>query len=131
MKRIMLVIFLLGILFCSSLNSIPSEAVQKTTSTTDRPYHIITNGNFTKGTKFFMHSILPLPNQMYFSLLGIVKYETGETTITNTDTGKTVERNGAHTVIFYRFYGPLSNVNSSSGIASFEGDAKLAMAIGG
>ena len=136
MKRIILVIFVLGILFSSSLNSIPSEEMQKTNTPAERQYQIITNGttcpmNVIPGTGWFcfFQLIRPWPDQMYYSFFGLINYEAGTTTIKDTITGETVQRVGAHKVLFYNFYGPVSSFEAYT--VSLEGNAVFAMVIGG
>lgn len=103
----------------------------------NRFYQIDTNGTtkpfdrIMPGTGWFciFQMLQPFPDQMYFSLFGCINYEEGLTTITNTDTGETIQRDGTHKVIFYNFYGPVSSFNLHD--VAIEGDAVFAMVIGG
>lgn len=102
----------------------------------ERSFHIETAGttcpmNNMPGTGWacIFHLIRPWPDQMYYSFFGFINYENGTTTIEDTSTGETMHREGAHKVLFYNFYGPVSSFKSHT--VSLEGNVIFATVIGG
>jgi len=101
-----------------------------------RPFQISTSGVtcpmriiHNTGWLCIFQMLQPWPDQMYFSLFGIINYENGTTTIVDNNAGETVQKEGAHKVLFYNFYGPVSSFGVYN--VSVEGDAAFAMVIGG
>ena len=112
------------------------QAEKAETISKERTFQIATNGTtcpmkVIPGTGWFcfFQLIRPWPDQMYFSFFGFINYENGTTTIKDTSTGETVHREGAHKVLFYNFYGPVSSFKSYT--VSLQGNALFAMVIGG
>ncbi len=102
----------------------------------ERPFHISTSGVtcpmriiHNTGWLCVFQMLQPWPDQMYFSLFVFINYENGTTTIVDNNTGETVQKEGAHKVLFYNFYGPVSSFGGYN--VSVEGDAAFAMVIGG
>jgi hypothetical protein len=135
MKKILLILIILVHLFFLSCNQAVTAEIQESINSTDRIYSICTHGEtqqksvLSLGWIFIQHMLKPWPDQTYYTLLGIVFYSEGETTICNTITNETISCEGAHTVIFYKFYGPISSVEKRN--VSFEGNAVYATIIGG
>ena len=122
-------ICMLLIICVSSIETIqgkPNEEVNPI----NRPFYLKTSGTI-KSTLFILHMFEPWPDQTYFTLFGLIFYKNGNTTITNTNTGKTYDYEGEHIVMFYKFLGPVSDANGEDSTVTFEGNAVVAVGVGG
>lgn len=135
MKKIfgIFVCILLILCFTSTAAQVQKPEIRKSD---ERSFHISTLGitcpmRGIPGTGWLciFQMLQPWPDQMYFSLFGIINYENGTTTIVDNNTGETVQQEGAHKVLFYNFYGPVSSFDYYN--VSVEGNAAFAMVIGG
>ncbi|MEA3458773.1 MAG: hypothetical protein U9R21_08875 [Candidatus Thermoplasmatota archaeon] len=135
MKKIfgIFVCILLILCFTSTAVQVQKPEIGKSD---ERPFHISTLGitcpmGGIPGTGWIcsFRMLQPWPDGMYFSLFAFINYENGTTTIINNDTGETIQKEGAHKVLFYKFYGPVSSFGRYN--VSVEGNAAFAMVIGG
>jgi hypothetical protein len=131
-KEIMgrLMVSVLCVFFIVLLSSVPvtSSEVNESVYPCERPYYIETSGLTKTPLRFLLinHMFKPWPDQLYSTMFGIIFYEAGNTTITNTQTSETMQYEGEHIVIFYKFLGPVSKANNDSPTVAFEGNTVYA-----
>jgi len=129
MKKVMLVSLILILLLFLSFQQVSSTEYKESITSSSKPFYIKTHGETKNGCLFVRHMFVPWPDQTYFTLLGIIFYKDGDTTIYNSLTNETISAEGSHKVVFYKFQGPTSSVGKNN--VSFEGKAVYATIIGG
>ena len=121
-KEIMgrLMVSVLCVFFIVLLSSVPvtSSEVNESVYPCERPYYIETSGLTKTPLRFLLinHMFKPWPDQLYSTMFGIIFYEAGNTTITNTQTSETMQYEGEHIVI--SAFGHNDRIACTSGVAS-------------